>query len=151
MNLTSPGRLPHGRPARSMRGRPSAWLGCRVSRLSSARLWRRRRRFCCFPRGRYLCRDGTGCGGLLCAGSLQLCLLLGQRLCTCGRLPVLRGQRRPLPGSSSSPALCRLCRAPPGLPRGGRRSVPGRACAARGRRCSPLRTVALAGGCSGIA
>lgn len=64
-------------------------------------------RFCCCP-------AAATCAAMAraercCAQALQLCLLLGQRLCTCGRLAVLRGHCRPLPRSEPSPGLCLLC------------------------------------------
>lgn len=66
-------------------------------------------RFCCSP-------AAATCAAMAraercCAQALQLCLLLGQRLCTCRRLAVLQGRCRPLPGSKPSPGLSLLCSA----------------------------------------
>lgn len=60
---------------------------------------------------------------------------------------VLQGQCRPLPESSSSPVLCLLCFALPGLRRRGPRTVPSWACFAPERRCSPQRRLRSARSC----
>lgn len=66
-------------------------------------------RFCCSP-------AAATCAAMAraercCAQALQLCLLLGQRLCTCRRLAVLQRRCRPLPGNKPSPGLSLLCSA----------------------------------------
>lgn len=80
-----------------------------------------------------------------CAQALQLCLLLGQRLCTCRRLSVLRGHC-----PAASPALgsaAPLRSALPGLLRRGPRTVPCWACFVPGQRCSPQRRLRSAWSC----
>lgn len=103
----APARQPF-RPAAAgrsagVRGSVVVYPGCRPSASPPPP-------FCCCP-------AAATCAAMAraerrCAQALQLCLLLGQRLCTCGRLTVLRGQCRPLPGSEPSPGLCLLCSAP---------------------------------------
>lgn len=53
--------------------------------------------------------------GLLCAGSAAL--FAAPAVAVYVQEAVLQGQRRPPPGNSSSPVLCLLCFALPGLPR----------------------------------
>lgn len=94
-----PFRLAAARRSAGVRGSVVVYPGYRPSASPPPR-------FCCSP-------AAATCAAMAraercCAHALQLCLLLGQRLCTCGRLSVLQGHCRPLPGSKPSPRLCLL-------------------------------------------